>query len=48
MNRMRNLTYWFLLGLALLALIGALRWIAFECPEGAPPGPTIGSKLWGC
>lgn len=50
MNRMNNLAIWVLIGLALIAFVGSLRWIASECPPGAPPGPTIGSvfKIAGC
>lgn len=46
MNRMDALARWFLIGLALLALVGALRWISTECREP----PAIGSvvKIWGC
>jgi hypothetical protein len=50
MNRMHNLAIWVLIGFVLIAVVGALRWIATECPPDALPGPTIGSviKLWGC
>jgi len=45
---MNALAIWVLIGLALIALVGALRWIATECDD--TKGPTIGSvvKLWGC
>lgn len=50
MRRMHDLAIWVLIGLALIAFVGAVRWAATECPPGAPPGPTIGSvvKIMGC
>jgi hypothetical protein len=38
MERMNALAVWVLVGWALIALIGALNWIATECPDGS----------WGC